>query len=79
MLHWTQEESLDPEKVPADPHQEEGPGEDQPEVYRHNVQVWSWTVPDSSGEGRLPRSSQEGQERVDRVPYAWKYICSNQK
>ena len=26
MLHWTQEEGSDPEEVPADPHQEEGPG-----------------------------------------------------
>ena len=65
MLHWTQEESVDPEKVPADPHQEEGPGAHQPQVHRHDLQVRSRKVPDPRREGRFHGTSQERQEGIN--------------
>merc|ERR1712029_578484 len=65
MLHWTQEESVDPEKVSADPHQEEGPGAHQPQVHRHDLQVRSRKVPDSRREGRFHGTSQERQEGIN--------------
>ena len=65
MLHWTQEESVDPEKVSADPHQEEGPGAHQPQVHRHDLQVRSRKVPDPRREGRFHGTSQERQEGIN--------------
>merc|ERR1712088_642569 len=47
------------------PHYEEGSGEDQPQVHRHHLQVWSRTLPDPRREGRLHGTSQEGQERLN--------------
>ena len=76
MLHWTQEESVDPEKVSADPHQEEGPGAHQPQVHRHDLQVRSRKVPDPRREGRVHGTSEEGQEGVDLL---WNCIRSIQK
>ena len=64
VLHWTQEEAADSAQVSADPHQEEGSGEDQPQVHRHHLQVWSRKVPDPRREGRLHGTPQEGQERL---------------
>merc|ERR1711963_332214 len=65
MLYWTQEESVDPEKVSADPHQEEGPGAHQPQVHRHDLQVRSRKVPDPRREGRFHGTSQERQEGIN--------------
>merc|ERR1712106_1270714 len=65
LLHWTKEEGSDFEEESAYPNQEESNGEDQPQVYRHQLQVWSWKIPDSSGQGCLHGTSQEGQKRVE--------------
>ena len=65
MLHRTQEEDPDPEEVPADPHQEEGSGEAQPHVQRHQLQVRTRKVPDPPVQGRLHRTPQEGTQGVE--------------
>ena len=65
MLHRTQEEGSDSEKVSSDPYQEEGLGGCQPQVYRHNLQVRSRKVPDPRREGCLHGPPQEGQEGLN--------------
>merc|ERR1712147_510049 len=65
MLHWTQEEGSYSEKVSSDPHQEEGHGGRQPQVYRHHLQLRSRKVPDPRREGRLHGTPQEGQEGLN--------------
>ena len=46
--------------VPADPYQEEGHGAHHTQVHRHFIQVRSWTLPDTQGEGDFHGTPQEG-------------------
>merc|ERR550519_138723 len=64
LLYWTKEACPYPEEVSPNAHQEESIGEDQPQVYRHQLQVWPWKVSDSSGQGSFHGSPQEGQEGI---------------
>ena len=84
LLHRTQEKGPDPAKESVDPHQEESSGEDQPQVHRHHLQVWSRKVPDPRREGRFHGTSQEGQEGLENsvifslftIDYVYRYIVS---
>ncbi len=55
-----------PFSVAPGPHQEEGAREDQAQVHRHQLQVWSRTLPDPEGQDGLHGTPQEGQGE-DRI------------
>merc|ERR1712226_1123256 len=57
-----------PEKVPVDPHQEEGLGANQAQVHRYLLQVRSRSLPDPGGQDGLHGSPQEGQGEAGRRP-----------
>ena len=67
MLHWTKKEGVDIEKESPCAHQEVSFGEDQSEIYRYKLQVWSRKIPDSTGQGCLHGTPQEGQEGIKSV------------
>ena len=46
--------------VPPCPHQEEGVGKHQVEVYRHQLQDGSWTFPNTQGQNGLYGTPQKG-------------------